>query len=172
MLSLALFRHAKSSWDNPGVDDFDRPLNERGRKAAPVMGRVIADLAVAPDLILCSPAKRTRETLELARPEFTAAHCETRFDENLYLPNSEDLLARIRSIGNGHRSVLVIGHNPGLHGLALKLAGTGDAKALNRLEEKFPTGSLAIFTFEPGHWRDVAPATGRLEAFVTPRERG
>ncbi len=169
MLSLALLRHAKSSWDAKDIDDFDRALNERGRTAAPIMGAALREFNFAPERILCSPAKRTRETLALISPFVKDA--EVTFDEQLYLTNQDTLLARLKTVPVGVKRVLMVGHNPGLHGLALMLAGTGDAKSISRLEDKFPTGALAIFTFPQVTWRDVTPASGHLEAFVTPRDR-
>jgi phosphohistidine phosphatase len=170
MLSLALLRHAKSSWESVDIDDFDRPLNERGRTAAPLMGAELKDLRFAPDLILCSSAKRTRETLALIEPFVKDA--PVTFDEQLYLTSQETLYSRLKEVPVGVQKVLMIGHNPGMHGLALLLTGTGDAKSISRLEDKFPTAALAVFSFEQTVWRDLLPASGRLEAFVTPRDRG
>jgi phosphohistidine phosphatase len=169
MLSLALLRHAKSSWDASDIDDFDRPLNDRGRAAAPLMGAAIKELNFSPELILCSSAKRTRETLELISPFVKDA--EVTFDDQLYLTSQETLYARLKAVPVGIKRVLMIGHNPGMHGLALLLTGTGDAKSIMRLEDKFPTAALAIFTFPHVAWRDLIPASGHLEAFVTPRDR-
>ncbi|MGO4684915.1 SixA phosphatase family protein [Hyphomicrobium sp. 2TAF46] len=169
MLSLALLRHAKSSWEAKDIDDFDRPLNDRGRTAAPVMGAVLQELNFAPDRILCSPAKRTQETLTLISPFVKDA--EVTFDEQLYLTSQETLLSRLKAVPVGVKKVLMIGHNPGMHGLALMLAGTGDAKSISRLEDKFPTAALATFSFPQVAWRDLTPASGHLEAFVTPRDR-
>ncbi|HET6387865.1 histidine phosphatase family protein [Hyphomicrobium sp.] len=169
MLSLALLRHAKSSWDATDIDDFDRALNERGRNAAPVMGAALKELQFAPERILCSPAKRTRETLALVQPFLKDG--EVTFDEQLYLTSPDTILERLKAVPVGVSRVLVVGHNPGLHSLALMLAGTGDAKSISKLEDKFPTGALAVFSFPQVTWRDVAPASGHLEAFVTPRDR-
>ncbi len=174
MLSLALLRHAKSSWDAIDIEDVDRPLNERGRAAAPRMGEALKELNFIPDLILCSSAQRTRETLVLVAPNFKGTAAETAevaFDEQLYLTSPEMLFARLKAVPVGPKSVLMIGHNPGLHGLALMLAGTGDAKSLSKLEDRFPTGALAVFAFPQVAWRDLEPATGILEAFITPRDR-
>ena len=171
MLSLALLRHAKSSWDDSDLDDFDRPLNERGRGAARVMGEALKELHFVPQLILCSPATRTRETLDLVAPRFDSHAAEVDFDERLYLTSPETLYARLKAVPIGIKSVLMIGHNPGLHGLALMLTGTGDAKSISRLEDKLPTAALAVFTFLQVAWRDLIPAAGRLEAFITPRDR-
>lgn len=169
MLSLALLRHAKSSWDASDIDDFDRPLNERGRAAAPVMGAALKELNFAPELILCSSAQRTRETLALITPFVKDA--EVTFDDQLYLTSQETLYARLKAAPIGVKRVLMIGHNPGMHGLALFLTGTGDAKSISRLEDKFPTAALAIFSFQQAFWRDLLPASGHLEAFITPRDR-
>lgn len=152
------------------MDDFDRPLNQRGRAAAPVMGRVLKDVPFEPQLILCSPAKRTRETQSLLYPDAAPAHVEALFDEQLYLTSADVLLDRLRQVPAAVNSVLMIGHNPGLHSLALMLMGTGDAKSIFRLEDKFPTAALALLTFRETAWRDVGPASGHLEAFVTPRD--
>jgi phosphohistidine phosphatase len=170
MLSLALLRHAKSSWDATDIDDFDRPLNDRGRSAAPLMGAALEELHFVPDLILCSSAKRTRETLALIEP--SVKNVPVTFDDQLYLTSQETLYGRLKDVPVGAKKVLMIGHNPGMHGLALFLTGTGDAKSISRLEDKFPTAALAVFSFEQTFWRDLLPAAGRLEAFITPRDRG
>jgi phosphohistidine phosphatase len=171
MLSLALLRHAKSSRETGELDDLERPLNERGRSAAPVMGKALKSLPFKPQIVLCSPAKRTRETLTLMEPDLNGAHDSVVFDDQLYLTSPETLLDRLRLVPASSNAVLMIGHNPGLHGLALMLTGTGDAKSISRLEDKFPTAALALFTFPETAWRDVGPASGHLEAFITPRDR-
>ncbi len=169
MLSLALLRHAKSSWDRIDIDDFDRPLNDRGRAAAPVMGAALKDLNFVPEFILCSPAQRTRETLSLLPP--FVKDVQTKFDDELYLTSQETLFARLKAVPAGIKNVLMIGHNPGMHSLALFLTGTGDVKSISRLEDKFPTAALAIFSFPQVTWRDLPPGSGHLEAFVTPHDR-
>ena len=147
MLRLVLLRHAKSSWDHPGLDDFDRPLNQRGNYAAPMMGQLLASMKFTPDAVLCSPSLRTRETLARIEPFFAKRPIATGFDKTLYLAGANDILARIREIAAPARSALVIGHNPGLHALAASLAATGDAGQLARLEDRFPTAALALFSF-------------------------
>jgi len=171
MLSLALLRHAKSSWDAADLDDFDRPLNARGRAAAPIMGEALRSFPFVPQVILCSPAKRTRETLQLIEPDLPQPHEPVLFDDQLYLTNAETLLDCLRKVSTSAKAVLMIGHNPGLHELALTLAGRGDAKSLTRLEDKFPTAALAILSFPETSWRDVGATAGCLEAFITPRDR-
>jgi phosphohistidine phosphatase len=171
MLTLALLRHAKSSWDDHNLDDFDRPLNDRGRQAAPVMAQMLASLKFKPQLVLCSPSRRTRETLTLIEPVFAKSPPAIDFEKRLYLAGASDILARLRLVPAPASAVLVIGHNPGLHALAAHLAISGDAGQLARLEEKFPTAALAVFSFPSPAWGDVTVQSGHLEAFITPKDR-
>ncbi|MGQ0457567.1 MAG: SixA phosphatase family protein [Hyphomicrobium sp.] len=171
MLTLALFRHAKSSWDDPALDDFDRPLNARGQAAAPRMGQAMAELGVRPSLILCSPAARTRETLERAAIPFDAKRTRVVFDERLYLASAFELLRIVREAPPSVTSALVIGHNPGLQTFALNLTGQGGGAGIGRMTDKFPTAALALLAFDVGTWPEIRPGEGRLEAFITPKER-
>ncbi len=171
MLTLALLRHAKSSWDDQPSDDFNRPLNARGRQAAPEAGQQLRELQIVPGLILCSPAKRTRETLELALPEMrlTAAP-EIIFDDKLYLAPPALMLDLLKKLAANHACVLMVGHNPGMHNLADALAGPGPEVLNEELAEKFPTAAIAVFTFNKKSWRDIGPRMGRLTAFWTPKK--
>ena len=169
MLTLSLLRHAKSSWSDLELDDYERGLAERGIKAAPEMGRYIANKKLMPDLILCSGAVRTRATLALILPELGAPPPEIRYDDALYLASPITMLDAVRRLAPGPKHVLLIAHNPGLHALALELTGSGDPAALSGLATKFPTAALAVFTFKSAAWTDIRPGTGRLEQFVTPR---
>ena len=171
MLRLALLRHAKSSWDDSNLDDFDRPLNARGLQAAPVMGAMLASLNFSPDFILCSPAERTRQTLKCIEPTFRNSKPRVLFDKDLYLASAADLLAQLRRVEPEHTSVLMIGHNPGMHALAKKLAVTGDPNQIARLDAKFPTASLAVYAFLQPDWQSLDTTTGSLEAFITPKDR-
>ena len=169
MLKLVILRHAKSSWDDPAEDDFDRPLNARGRKAAPEAGEMLRAMKIAPDLILCSPAKRTRETLDLALPEIVSAKKpKITYDERLYLATAPALLECLRDTGHDAASIVLIGHNPGLHSLAVALAGTGEQELLAEMSEKFPTAAIAVLSFDGSEWRKVTPGSGQLQAFWTP----
>lgn len=168
---LLLLRHAKSSWDDPGLADHDRILNKRGREAATRMGRYLAEEGLVPDLIACSTARRTEETLaRLCRAMGETP--ETRMVAALYhaAPNT------IRSVINAApdaKRLMVIGHNPGLHDLALTLADPhhADQQALDGLRAKFPTAALAVFIRPHG---PVAPDTPhspmRLARFIAPRQ--
>lgn len=171
MLTLALLRHAKSSWADPAEDDFDRALNERGIRTAPEAGAALATLGFVPELILCSTAKRTRETLDLALPAMPLDHApKIQLDDRLYLASATTIVEVIRDMPAAHMNLLVIGHNPGLHEVALMLAGSGDTGRLETLHDKFPTSAIALLKFERARWRDIRAGDGRLEAFWLPKK--
>ena len=175
--SLVLFRHAKSAW--PDVPDHDRPLAGRGIRAAPVMGRWLRDAGLVPDLVLCSTARRARETWQHAQTGLAAAPPVT-FDARVYEAAAADLLALIHEVPPTAGTLLVIGHNPGIGDLAVLLAaatfgaaGPGPGAAgpgdLERMRAKFPTAAIAVLA-HAGTWPDLAPRRARLTAFVTPRD--
>jgi phosphohistidine phosphatase len=168
MLTLSLLRHAKSSWADPAQDDFERPLNERGREAAPRMGAYMAKQKLAPDLILCSPAARTRQTLALVLPHLQRI-AEVAYEDGLYLASTGQLLKRIRRTPAPTTHLMLVGHDPGMHGIATRLAGTGDPAALDLLAAKFPTAGLAVILFDTKSWTDVGDGDGRLRLFMTPK---
>lgn len=168
MIKLYLFRHAKSSWKADVTDDFHRPLNDRGRAAAPFMGTYMHDAAVAPDLILCSAAIRARETLALILP-FLAEDTVIRIEHALYLADKASLIARVQALEATDAAVMIIGHNPGMQDLALSLAASDDTARHDALSQKFPTAALAELVFDVADWTAVAPKTGTLARFETPR---
>jgi len=170
MPRLLLLRHAKSSWDVVSADAFDRPLNPRGRSAAPVMGSHIAVHGFAPDKILCSSARRTRETLAALLP-YLDDDIEIRLTRDLYLAGEDRMIDQIRAHGGDAKRVLVIGHNPGLQETALALAGDGDPAMLEKLAEKFPTAGLVVIDFPAVKWVDIEPRTGKVVGFLKPRGR-
>jgi phosphohistidine phosphatase len=167
MRQLLLLRHAKSSWDDPRLADRDRPLSQRGQRDAAMMRTAMRDLGLAPDLVLVSPSRRTMETLEALEPWDDAPLIEP--VDSLYLGGPAQLLAVLHEVAETVRSVLLIGHNPGLHELALTLAGSAPPAAERRLRVKFPTAALAEFTVS-GLWGDVGQQTTSLVRFVTPAE--
>src|SRR5689334_7480128 len=124
MLTLCLLRHAKSSWDDASLEDFDRPLAPRGEDAAPRMGAYMAAEGIVPQLILCSPATRARQTLTLVLPKLTGQP-SAEFEDGLYLASSSSLLARIRKVRANTACLMLVGHDPGMHGLAVELSGQG-----------------------------------------------
>lgn len=170
MPRLFLLRHAKSPPAVSGQKDFDRPLAERGRAAMPAVGRHMAKEGYVPDLILCSPAARTRETFEELRP-FLPDHVAVDYVRDLYEASLGDMLKVIVRHADASERLLVVGHSPSIHRLAATLPGQGDPALLARLETKFPTASLAVIDF-PVAWHEVRQDTGRLVAFVTPADLG
>jgi phosphohistidine phosphatase len=163
---LYLLRHAKSDWGNSSLPDHDRPLNKRGTHAADAMAGHFRDKDIRPELVLCSTALRAGETLEPVATVLGAAST-VQIERKLYGASAEDLLDRVREVPDGVGSVLLIGHNPGMEGLALALAGTG--RALDRIREKFPTAALATLEV-PGTWRELQPGSAELTDFVVPRD--
>lgn len=168
MVTLSLFRHAKSSWNNPGLDDFDRPLAPRGVKAAPRMGRYMASEGLEPDIVLCSTAVRARQTLELAAAEWNSSP-EIRFESGLYHALSADMLRYVHELDDALRHAMLVGHNPGMHSLALDLCGAGSEAELEGVRFKFPTAALAVIDFDRP-WAALTAGEGRLRSFVVPRE--
>jgi phosphohistidine phosphatase len=167
---ILLLRHAKSAWGQPGLDDHDRPLNKRGARAAEAMAEHIVHNAPRPDLILCSTAVRTRQTLAPLVHRLVDPTPPIALEKGLYLASEAALLVRLRAVPDDVRTVLLIGHNEGIGQLAGALAGSGDPAALERLYQKFPTGALATLVVAGGRWRDLAPGAAKLEAFVRPRD--
>jgi phosphohistidine phosphatase len=168
VVTLSLFRHAKSAWNTPAARDFERPLAPRGEKAAPAMGRFMADNGLEPEIVLCSTAARARQTLELALPAFRGEP-EIRHADALYHAGPKAMLERVRALPGACAHAMIVGHNPGMQALAAELAGGGDANALAALAGKFPTAALAVIDFEAG-WSDIKAGGGNLRLFMTPKQ--
>jgi phosphohistidine phosphatase len=169
MTSLLLLRHAKSSWTDPNLADFDRSLADRGRKAAPAVAEELSRRGWLPDHVLVSPSRRTRETWAIIEARLDATP-DTRFLPELYEASAAGLLQILRRIPAEAETVLVIGHNPGMEELAQDLSGPGSAPpALTALKRKFPTAALARFTVE-GKWNGLNTAKVRLTHFVRPKD--
>jgi phosphohistidine phosphatase len=166
MKRLYLLRHAKSSWDDPTLADHDRPLAPRGRRAAKVMAKHLGRKGIAPELVLCSPSRRTRETLaRIAQP--LGKNADVRIEAELYAASAAALLEVLHEVPDEVESVMLIGHNPGMQDLALSLAGAGSE--IPRLSSKFPTAALATLELN-GTWRELAPGSGELVSLVKPKE--
>jgi phosphohistidine phosphatase len=163
---LYLLRHAKSSWDDPELSDHDRPLAKRGRRASKLIAEHLGRERIRPALILCSSARRTRETLDRIAPAM-GAKPEVRIERELYRADATDLLDLLRGLPDDVGSVMLIGHNPAIQDLGLALAGRGPVAGM--MQEKFPTGALATLEFD-GPWRELAPGAGSAVAFIKPRE--
>lgn len=169
MKRLYLLRHAKSSWDDESLDDFDRPLARRGSDAAPRIGKHMKGQDWIPDVVLCSAARRAVETFERVAPALGIDGAAS-IDRDLYMADPEQLLQRIQALPDSATAALLIGHNPGHEVLARALAVDGRKKAMKQLRKKFPTGALAVIDLPAEQWSDVAPGTGYLEAFVRPKD--
>lgn len=168
--NILLLRHAKSAWNTPNQSDHDRPLNDRGERAARLMADHIAAKAPRPDLILCSTAARTRQTLApLVKPLGSPAP-PISLEKQLYLASESELLERLQALPEDVETVLLIGHNEGIGELAVALAGHGPRDLLERLREKYPTGALATLHLPSGPWSRLGPGTCELLAFVRPRD--
>ena len=168
-MRLLILRHAKSARP-PATDDFDRPLCDQGKAAAPLIGRWISSHGNEPALVLCSSARRSRETLDLVLPPFRGPP-EIRYQPALYLAESPVLLQIVQA-APPVSPLLLVGHNPGLQkfGLALlarRQSGTARKRA-GELAQKFPTAGLAVIDFRIDRWRALKPGSGILIGFIRP----
>jgi phosphohistidine phosphatase len=168
MRRLLLFRHAKAERSEPGMEDRARRLVERGQKDAATVGAYMASHALIPDRVMASPSARTRETWKFAAQAFRPVPAATPV-EKLYDATPHDILGVIKGAPAAANCLLVLGHNPGLHAVALMLIASGDIEARERLREKMPTCGLVIIDFAFDDWGKLHPQSGRLERFVTPK---
>ena len=168
--TLTLFRHGKSSWDDPGLSDHDRPLAPRGRKAVPRVTAWMIDHLPAVDVVLCSDARCTRQTLARAEEAGLRIRQSPQIMPKLYLASVARLLKFVRSLPDEARHAMIIGHNPGLHELALNLTGTGREEAISGLVQNLPTAALAVLQFDTKSWPDLKAGDGELRFFVAPRK--
>jgi phosphohistidine phosphatase len=160
MKRLYLLRHAKSSWDDDSLADFDRPLNDRGLKAAPFMGKLMADRGVRPGLIISSPAKRAMQTALLAK-EASGFDIPVKYDESVYEASPQALRTVVSQIPDEIESALLVGHNPGMEGIIRYL--TGDLQPM-------PTAALASIKLSIDKWEAVDEQVGMLEFVIRPKE--
>ena len=169
MKTLTLLRHAKSGWDDPVARDFDRPLNDKGRRAAQTMGRHMRDEGLVFDHIVASPAVRVMETLDAIVSGY-GRKLEPVWERRIYLASAATLLDVVHDLPDAPERVLLVGHNPGLEDLAMLLVPAGSGALRDRVEEKYPTATLAAMTLDADHWRDVAEGQARLDRYVRPRD--
>ncbi|MEU7495956.1 histidine phosphatase family protein [Streptomyces griseofuscus] len=164
---IALFRHAKADW--PQVSDHERPLAERGRMDAAVAGRRLTGSGLGFDLALCSTATRTRETWKLAVHELDHRP-KTVYEERVYEASPGQLIALLNEVPDDVGTLILIGHNPGVHGLAEILAGSADEDARDRMNRRgFPAAAFAVLSFE-GSWKGLEPGVARLTDYWAPSE--
>lgn len=169
MKTVLLLRHAKSSWDHPGLEDFRRPLAPRGQKAATRMGRYMAEERLSPDRVLCSGALRAVQTWDRIAEELEE-EISPEIRDDIYHASSDSLIRLLRTLPGSCGSILLVGHNPTFQSLALRLSGSGRPEALEALRKKYPTGALAVLEFPLDSWRGVADGGGELRAFVRPKD--
>ncbi|MDQ0682900.1 phosphohistidine phosphatase [Streptomyces achromogenes] len=164
---IVLFRHAKADW--PQVIDHERPLAERGRKDAAVAGRKLADTGIPIDLALCSTALRTRETWKLAVQEFPHRP-KTVYEERIYEASPGELIALLNETPDDVRTLVLIGHNPGIQGLADVLSGQVNGDAGERMHSRgFPAAAFAVISFD-GSWKSLEPGVATLLDYWAPSE--
>jgi phosphohistidine phosphatase len=168
MRRLILFRHAKTEPSEPGLEDRTRVLVERGRKDAAKIGAYMKSHALVPDRVVISPAARTQETWKIIATAFRPAPGAASADQ-LYDATPHAIFAVIKDAPAAAHTLMVVGHNPGLHGVALMLIASGDIDARERLREKLPTAGLVIIDFAFDDWSKLHPQSGRLERFVSPK---
>jgi len=165
--SIVLVRHAKADW--PEVADHERPLADRGRKDAPAVGEWLASHGIAPGLTLCSTAVRTRETWKLA-VHHLPHRPKTVYEERLYEASPGEIIAVLNDVSEDVRDLLVVGHNPGIQGVAETLTGDAKGDALERMSRNgFPTSAVAVLRFD-GSWKSVEPGTATLTDYWAPHE--
>jgi phosphohistidine phosphatase len=169
MLTLSLLRHAKSSWSNPTLPDRERPLATRGVTDAPLMGKAMAERGIDPELVLCSSARRTRDTLDLVLPELRVEP-KIVYVDALYHASPEEMLELLHGIQPGANRVMLVGHNPEIQAFALDLVGSGPKHFRDRLRTKYPTAGLAVINFVSGLWKSVSVNSGTLNLFLSPRD--
>ncbi len=160
MKTLYVLRHAKSSWEDRDLADFDRPLNERGKSAAPFMGEVLRGNELTPELILSSPALRACETARLVKAA-AGLDAEIKHNEHIYEASPQTLQQVAASIDDRFASAMIVGHNPGMEGFVRLLTG--------KLEQ-MPTATLAIIDLDIAGWADISKGRGELRRIIRPRD--
>ena len=169
MKFLTILRHAKSSWDDSSLSDFDRPLNDRGRKAARRIGREMQHREMHFDHVRASPAVRVRETLDGVADGY-GDRFDVEFDERIYMASAGTLLETVRSTADDWKRPLLVGHNPGLEQLLSRLTVDDDLGQRDKVIGKYPTGALAVLELRAERWRDVEEGSGRIVELILPRE--
>ncbi len=162
MRQLALIRHAKSSWKEPALHDFDRPLNKRGKRDAPFMGRKLKELRFEFDVIITSPAVRALATTRLIATEIDYPEEEIKTDKRIYEASWQSLLEVVNDVDDVNSRVAVVGHNPGMSHFAAVLTGDGPGD--------MPTCAIALLDFDVSGWSEIRPAMARLRAFEYPKK--
>jgi phosphohistidine phosphatase len=169
MKRLTLLRHAKSSWDDPNLDDFNRPLNERGWKASRRIGRELKHRGTRFDLVIASTAARVRETIDGVQEHYDF-EAPIQFEPRMYGATDRELLALVQALPEAVHAPLFVGHNPGLERLLLELTRDDQGALRRRVAGKFPTGALAAVELPAHRWDDLAPGSGTIVELILPKE--
>ena len=169
MKRLTLLRHAKSGWDVQVSRDFDRPLNERGRRGARRMGEYMKDEGLSYDHVVASPAVRVVDTLDELWDGYGRSLSAV-LDKRIYLASCVTLLDVVQEAPDSATHILLSGHNPGMEDMILMLVPDDDSELRDLVEEKYPTSALAEMEFDIDRWEDMKPRSGRLVRFVRPRD--
>jgi phosphohistidine phosphatase len=167
--TVVLLRHGRSSWSDSTLADIDRPLAPRGERASRKLAKYMRRKRIQPALVLCSSSLCTRKTLEAVESSLGEC-CAIEVVPQLYAASEQELLERLQAVPESVSSVMLVGHNPGLHNLALVLASRG--ADLPKLEEKFPTGALATLVVHGESWTALGPGEAELVDYVVPRQLG
>jgi phosphohistidine phosphatase len=169
MRTLHLLRHAKSSWDQPGLADHDRQLSGRGRKAGEQLADYLRRSGYRPGLVICSSALRARQTLDLIAGGLGVG-VPVRIDEQLYTADADDVWTLVHHLPDDVDEAMIIGHNPPLHELAISLATEGDDELRARLQAKLSTGGLVTIVWAADTWSNLRRSSAALHGYVRPRD--
>ena len=169
MKRLTVLRHAKSSWDDRSLDDFDRPLNARGWEAARRMGRELSERGMRFDFVLASTAARVRETID-GLEEHYRFDAPIRFEPRIYMARASELLELVHAMPEDANSALLVGHNTAVERLVIKLTSEDGVGLRRRVEEKFPTAALAAIELPAKSWSEVDAGMGRVVELIVPKE--
>ena len=169
MKKIAVLRHAKSSWDQQQLEDFDRPLSERGRKAAKRMGRALEHRGFEFDLVLASTAARVRETIDAVKEKFEL-EAPVVYEPRIYLADEGLLLAIVRELSESVRRPLIVGHNPGLERLLVELTRDDEDHLRERIAHKFPTGAFALVELPAHRWSEIDCGSGKIVELIVPKD--
>ena len=168
MKTIFLLRHAKSSWDNSQLEDFDRPLSTRGEKSSIKIGKYIKNKNIIPDIVYCSSAKRAKKTWELINKVIKKKN-NIFFKKDLYMADSETFMSTIKKTKNSNKSIMIVSHNPGIESFCLELSKENN-EYINDIKTKYPTGSLAILKVNLKKWSEIRYESGIIYEFIKPRK--
>ena len=169
MKTIFLLRHAKSSWDNLNLDDFDRPLSNKGIKASKKIGNYLKTNKFVPDIIYCSTAKIAKQTWELTNIIIKKKK-NILYKDNLYMANLSEFMKIIKKTKNKFKNLMIVSHNPGIESLAIELSKNENNKFHQIINIKYPTGALAVIKFNLNDWGKINYKKGEIYEFIKPKE--